>query len=368
MKISILTQHSVCNYGTQLQLFATQKKFLEYFEEVEFIDYRRPDTYGIGLIKTYTKGNIFKIPIILPTFIYWKYRFGGFIKKYINLSSKKYKKLTDFVDFVEDSDAYIVGSDQVWNSGWNNGIIPIYYLSFVSKNSLKYSYASSFGRNTISDDESIKIKQYLDEFNEITVREASAVKIINEQVNYQKVKLLLDPTLAFSGMFWRKYASCRKINEKYILIYNLKRNKNFDKFASRISKITGIKLYRLCTRFDQIIKNGKSIIIPPIFDFVSLIDNAEMVITDSFHATAFSLNLNTEPICVLPDKYTNRISEFLEYVGCSQRIVKDYNDIEVINRHVDFNYVNEILKKERRKYNIYLQDIVEQINEKENLK
>ena len=52
MKISILTQHSVCNYGTQLQLFATQKKFLEYFEEVEFIDYRRPDTYGIGLIKT----------------------------------------------------------------------------------------------------------------------------------------------------------------------------------------------------------------------------------------------------------------------------------------------------------------------------
>ena len=105
-------------------------------------------------------------------------------------------------------------------------------------------------------------------------------------------------------------------------------------------------MYRLCTRFDQIIKNGKSIIIPPIFDFVSLIDNAEMVITDSFHATAFSLNLNTEPICVLPDKYTNRISEFLEYVGCSQRIVKDYNDIEVINRHVDFNYVNEILKKD----------------------
>ena len=72
MKAEVITLHSVCNYGTQLQAFATQEKLKEYFDEVEFINYKRSNTYGIGLLKTFTKGNILKAPFILPTLIRWK--------------------------------------------------------------------------------------------------------------------------------------------------------------------------------------------------------------------------------------------------------------------------------------------------------
>ena len=61
MKAGVITLHSVCNYGTQLQAYATQEKLKQYFEDVVFIDYRRPDTYGINLIKTFTKGKSLSI-------------------------------------------------------------------------------------------------------------------------------------------------------------------------------------------------------------------------------------------------------------------------------------------------------------------
>ena len=83
MKAAVITLHSVANYGTQLQALATQEKLKEYFDDVIFIDYHRPNTYGLKLLKTFTKGNILKTPVILPTLIYWRYIFGKFQKKYI---------------------------------------------------------------------------------------------------------------------------------------------------------------------------------------------------------------------------------------------------------------------------------------------
>ena len=71
--------------------------------------------------------------------------------------------------------------------------------------------------------------------------------------------------------------------------------KEFDRYAVELSKRTGLKLVRFCTRYDQFYRPGKSMLVPEVFDFISLIDNAKFVLTDSFHATAFSLNLHTEP-------------------------------------------------------------------------
>ena len=167
-KVSVITLHTVANYGTQLQLFATQEKLKEYFDEVEFIDYRRKDTYGVGLLKTFSKGNFIKGLVVLPTLIYWKNVFNKFRKKYINLSCKKYLKTSDFDDFVENSDAYIVGSDQVWNTGWNKGIIPCLYLDFV-KNKPKYSYSASFGKNELTQDEIEVMKCYINSFKKIII-------------------------------------------------------------------------------------------------------------------------------------------------------------------------------------------------------
>lgn len=358
MKAAVITLHTVCNYGTQLQTFATQEKLKEYFDEVVFIDYRRPDTYGKGLLKTFTKGNVLKVPAILPTLIYWKYIFGGFQKKYLKFTDKKYLKNEDFEKFEDVADIYFSGSDQVWNTGWNNGIIPPMYLSFVPNNKPRYAYASSFGKAKLNDEDIKKSKKYIKEFEKITVREESGVSILKEQYNFKNCERVLDPTLTMPPEFWRKYATKKRIKEPYILIYNLNRSKEFDTYAEELSKRTGLKLYRFCTRFDQVFRNGKSLIIPKIFDFITLVDNAKIVLTDSFHATAFSMNLNTEPICIYPSEYSGRLSEFLKLVGAENRHAKDYNDFDVVNRKTDFKKVNKILKDERKKVDMYLCDIV----------
>ena len=366
MKAGIITLHSVCNYGTQLQAYATQEKLKQYFDDVTFIDYKRPDTYGIKLLKTFTKGNILKAPAILPTLLYWKHNFGQFQKKYLNISKKKYLSLKDFEDFEDIADVYFSGSDQVWNTGWNNGIIPPFYLSFVPKDKPRYAYASSFGKAQLDEKDINETKEYLNKYKMISVREESGVDILKNQLNIDKAIRIVDPTLAMPSDFWRNIAPKNKIKGEYILIYNLNKSKEFDEYAEKLSRYTGLKLYRFCTRFDQIFRNGKSIIMPDILEFISLVDNAKIVLTDSFHATAFSMNLNTEPICIYPNNYSGRLSEFLKLVNSSQRHVIDYNDFDVVNRHVDFKQVNEILEKERNKVDSFLEDIISNCKEGKN--
>lgn len=360
MKAAVITLHSVCNYGTQLQAYATQEKLKQYFDDVVFIDYRREDTYGIKLLKTFTKGNILKALAILPTLIYWKHIFGRFQKRYFKFTNKKYLKLDDFNNFEDIADIYFSGSDQVWNTGWNHGIIPPLYLSFVPDTKAKYAYASSFGKSELKEDEIKDTKRYLEKYNKISVREESGLKILKDQLNISNSIRILDPTIAMEPEFWRKIAPKKKIKEEYILIYNLNRSKEFDNYATELSKRTGLKLYRFCTRFDQIFRNGKSIVIPDILDFITLVDNAKIVLTDSFHATAFAMNLNTEPICIYPNNYSGRLSEFLELLDSTQRHIKDYRDFDVINRHVDFDKVNNILTKERKKVDDFLKNIVKE--------
>ena len=363
MKAGIITLHSVCNYGTQLQAYATQEKLKQYFDGVVFIDYRRPDTYGIKLIKTFTKGNILKIPAILPTILYWKYNFGSFQKKFLKFTKKRYLKLEDFNNFEDIADIYFSGSDQVWNTGWNNGIIPPFYLSFVPDNKPKYAYASSFGKSKLDENEIKEVKKYLDKYDMISVREDSGLNIIKEQIQIDNAIRILDPTLAMPAEFWRNIAPKSKIKGDYILIYNLNRSKEFDEYAGELSKRTNLPIYRFCTRFDQIFRTGKSLVMPQILDFITLVDNAKYVLTDSFHATAFSINMETEPICIYPHNYSSRISDFLALIDSTQRHVKNYEDFDVINRHIDFEKVNKILKEERKKVDDYLKQIVERNGE-----
>ena len=131
-----------------------------------------------------------------------------------------------------------------------------------------------------------------------------------------------------------------------------------DVYARKLSKKTGLKLVRLCNRYDQFYRPGKSIIIPEIIDFIKLIDNAKYVLTDSFHATAFSMNMNTEPICIYPNEFGGRIESFLQLTNSMQRHVKDYQDFDVVNRKVDFEYVNKIMNSERKKVDDFITNVI----------
>ena len=136
---------------------------------------------------------------------------------------------------------------------------------------------------------------------------------------------------------------------KYVLIYQLNTNPQFDAYAKEFAKRKGWKLVRFCTRYDQILKCGKAALVPEVTDFVSLIANAGCVITDSFHATAFSCNMNTPMICIYPNEYSSRLASILKLVGLEDRHLTDYNDFSFVeNTDIDFTHVNEIFERERQ--------------------
>ena len=210
----------------------------------------------------------------------------------------------------------------------------------------------------MSNEEVAVTQKYIDQYNMISVREVSGVDILKAQYQYEGAVHLIDPTVAVNSDFWRKKATSRKMAQDYILIYNLNRSKEFDDYAVELAKRCGLRLVRLCTRYDQFYRPGKSILVPEVFEFIGLIDNARYVLTDSFHATAFSMNLNTEPICIYPNEFSGRLESFLRLTESTQRHISDYSDFEVVDRPVDFGKVNCILEKERKKVDEFLNLVI----------
>lgn len=361
LKISVITMHAVQNYGSVLQAYATQEMLKEHNMDVKIINYVRENCRDENLMYSWTNGNVIKKIVIYPTIKRWEKIFGGFRKEYLNLTKTIYTYQDDFQNLLLDADIYCTGSDQVWNSKWNQGIEYPLYLSFAPENSYKISFASSFGVTRLEEWEIEATKKYIQQYRFVSVREEEATKIIKEQYGYENVYQLVDPTLMLTADEWKRFSlhdRYRGLKDEYILIYNLNRSREFDEYAKKLAKKAGLRLIRLCTRFDQFYRCGKSIIIPNVKDFVNLIANAKYVITDSFHATAFSMNMGVEPICIYPKDFGSRLDSFLKLTQSYHRRVKEYSDFDILNRPVDFEMVNTIINEERERCNEYIDMII----------
>lgn len=368
MKIDLITLHAVQNYGSVLQAYATQELFKEHGAEVTVINFARDVVKYENLKKVWGKGNIIKEWVMIPTIWRWKRVFDGFCKKKLNLTPNSYTSEEDFKAYPLNADAYCTGSDQVWNSKWNDGIIPQLYLSFVPQECYKFAYSASFGNSRLDNSEVQETQAYIDQYKHILVREDSALDILKEQYHYDACDHVVDPTLAMPRDFWLKLATPRKIKQEYMLIYNLNRSKEFDRYAVALAKRAGLKLVRLCTRYDQFYRPGKSILVPEVAEFVSLIAYAKYVLTDSFHATAFSMNMGTMPICVYPQEFGGRIESFLKLTDSTQCRVKNYGDFEVLNKQVDFAKVDTILQRERVKICCHVDKIFDEIRRQKDMR
>ena len=123
----------------------------------------------------------------------------------------------------------------------------------------------------------------------------------------------------------------------------------FDRYAKEFAKRKGWKLVRFCVRHYQGLRCGKAELIPDVEDFIGLIANAGCVITDSFHATAFSCNMNTPMIWIYPNSYSSRLASLLKLVGLEDRHLKNFDDFSYVdNTGVDFTDVNKILEEQRK--------------------
>lgn len=365
MKIGILTHQLQGNYGGILQNFALQQVLKELGHEPYTIDYLNKVNLFIKIrsiikrvllrcilnrdlpIRGWTTRNEDKL-------IYQNTRL--FVSKYINTTDRVLLKSINVFD--NKFDAIIVGSDQVWRYAYFGNLIDKMFLSPFPRTKLKLSYAASFGTD-IWEMPVFKTKlcaKLIKQFNAVSVREESGVALCKDylQVNATHV---LDPTLllkkeAYLGLIEQPANVENRLNTLSAYILDVSGSKTkiiehvLNKYKMEYNSILPSE------KFEEVgIRHLSACIVEPIELWLSGINKASLVITDSFHGTVFSIIFN-RPFIVLSNASRGiaRISSLLNMLDLNDRLVID-NSIETIDQIIqsDINWesINEKLDNYR---------------------
>ena len=373
MKVSVITLHTVNNYGSVMQTYATQKVFEKLGCDVEFVDYWRksntPDECAKRLLDSSTMKrlkpiwglNPFTIKLtvkLLKIFVTNKEsQMRKFIRERVTLSPTSYYSIDDLKDNPPEADIYVTGSDQVWNSIWNQGLDRAYFLDYAPVGKPKVSFSASIGRSELERDEMVEMYELLKQYDAISVREASAVQILRDMG--LEAQLILDPTLMLNREEWIEIGKePRGRKTPYLLIYQLHINPNIDLYADTLARAKGWEIVRIGLSRSDKKKIGTTCMNTSVPEFLGLFSHAACVLTDSFHATAFSFNMGTDFISVLPNSFGTRIESITELTGTKDRILSSYDDLSIADCEINKEQVQNILRQEREKGYAFLRNSI----------
>lgn len=189
----------------------------------------------------------------------------------------------------EKYDAFIAGSDQIWNLSFYN---PFFYLEFAGESKLKISYAASIAKSTLLREEIELYKDKTKDFSAISLREQDVVDMLKGKLLVEP-QVVVDPVLLLKRDNWDEVCSDRVIKDKYLFCYFLGNNKKARNLAKKFAKINGLKLVNIPYAGGNDFLYHKSFGDIKMYDvgpeqFLSLIKHSDYVFTDSFHAVVFS--------------------------------------------------------------------------------
>lgn len=346
-KICILTFQRAINYGAVLQMYALQKVLSEHGYAVNVLDYYSEAVFS-GY-KPFDKNSFKSIKLCVSQIINYKYtknrnrKFYKFIKENINLTETVRKNELKCLE--NQYDKFVVGSDQVWNPEITNHD-STYFLDFVHDSGKKRSYAASLGISKWDTSSFLPLKQLVESFSVLSVRETTARNIIKSVVEDKKINIDLDPVFLLQREVWERFRVKKKCNKAYILVYTVGTPLKVYEYAKKLADKENLEIINI--RYKMALRNrlfdiGHTIYDASPEDFVSLIANSKYVVTNSFHATAFSIIFNKEMFIELPQGLGSRIEDLL----CSLGITGRYIDDEKIN-NIEWAVVNSKLQNAMR--------------------
>lgn len=348
MKIGIITAHFLRNYGSVLQAYAL-KTFLESFNyEVKIIDYLPDDS-----LKAKAKKNNFnRFSRLIKGGIFFGIKrrlrtkaFNRFREENFNLTSKfyGYEELKD-ADF--QFDAYICGSDQIWNPLLYGGFDRGYFLKFTESEN-KISYAPSIRVKELTDVQKEKFIESLSNFKAISVREKSSVELLNNIIN-KKIHQVLDPTLLLTSEQWANQFARSKIvpQKSYGVVYETHKNLELEKSIKDIKKELDIDFFNISNNVDSIPNTSNKLAYIGPKEFISLIQNARFVITNSFHCIVFCIQFNV-PFLAFQHENDDRFNSILEPIGLESRILSKWDAKFNIDAHIENKEIQAKLNEMR---------------------
>lgn len=376
MEIGIITTFKQANFGSVLQAFSLQFVLEKMGYDAKLIDYKYP--------------NVFHYKNGYPRKSLWvteKYKLRLLLGKMGLIPKNKMLLMNDFISrniictktysskrLLQSNpplfDVYISGSDQIWNPNTMFGDMS-YFLDFAPKTVRKIAYSSSFSCKTIPQ-KYLKVYQYyLQQYKSIFVREKHGKLIAEALTGRTDIEVVLDPTLLIDKNEWSKYAdksSLKNIPREYILFYMLAYTYNpQSKMTEILNKLQNqYKIPILSLSEKPANFNGEFIQIEQtqtigIYEFLDLFRNATMVVTSSFHGTAYALNFG-KPLLALIDgekKDDDRISTIIEKMEVNKQLIDTNTIIDDLNPFYDVEREQVILENERKRCLCLLKDSIE---------
>lgn len=337
MKVGIVTLIGN-NYGGMLQAYALNTVLKNEKCNVEVLNYN-----NLNRNEKNIKNTIKKI-----VYLKKNKKFDEFRRKYIDMTNKIY----DISEYKNKYDAYIAGSDQIWNQQipWEQR--KYFFLDFV-EGKKKVAYAASIGRNKIEEKEKKKISYLLEKFDDISIREKTGVSLY-QPLTSKKIENVLDPTLLLTRKEWDKIArSTRGKYNDYVFSYTLGASKDVIKKIDELSKVLKKRIIEISYKKNY--KNEeKNVNDAGPSEFVGLMKNSSYVLTNSFHGMVFAIIYGKQFLVFTRGNMNSRIFDLLEILDLRDRVIdleKD-SDIEIekkMNTKIDYNEVYKILDQEKQK-------------------
>lgn len=366
-QISLITLQYINNYGSVLQTYASQAYLEGKGFHVETVNYTRENCHPENLrasMKTYYRQR-YKLPFLSEVLVRRWHRlhvqrsevFDDFRSRRLHLS-REYASAEQLMAQPPQADYYCVGSDQVWNYLYNDGVLPEYFLQYAPKGAKKFSLSSSIAVEGLEDETvGAAMKAYLSDFSLITVREKSGKEIL-EGLGIP-CHQIPDPTLLLTGQQWQSDFDLKPCRDyEYVLVYQLNPCKEMAEFARQIAGQRGCRLIVICNNIRMSVPGAELLDNPPVEVFLSLLLHANCVVTDSFHGTAFSLNFHREFFSWLPNKYSTRLMSVLELLGLQDRAFTRSDARWQTLAPIDYQKVDTVLHQARKEADRLLEEVL----------
>ena len=356
-RIGVITFHAAYNYGSALQATALQMFLEKNGYQVDILNFY--DQLDMRQYKLFRTHYYFFPPIIiedLRSYSNNKKRIDSYrkfqeknmhITKDVFYSNEELKRICNMYD------AFICGSDQIWNTSCTKGVKKPYYLDFAKDSkAFTMSYGPSIAHASIEPEYQEEFTKAVNAIQVISIREETGKQII-KQLTGREAEVVLDPTLLLDKEDYDLLKEPIKTPEKYVFVYCLEYNKEIYDYAYKLSKDKGLDLVYFRKFNISKFKGCMNSFPYGPGEFLSLIQNAEYIVTNSFHATVFSILFEKKFVTFTTKRSSSRMTDFLNKLNIGDRIEANLTDI---SKNINYKQVKFKLGELKRSSQDFLLD------------